>query len=253
MCAPLEQFALSVIFASPLVYAPFLPLVANMLYSALLILVMFALLGAICSIRVMLLRSSLFLVMVNATLGLLMAILVMCSLRSVLPFALVSSIVFLVILMLNYSGLLPFVLALTAHLGIALALSVMVNLGVLLRSVQRHRLLFLRSFLPVDVPLVIVGLMVPIELVSYLLKVATLGIRLFANMTSGHILLVIVSSFALTLVLNGVLGIVLVSLGLALVILLVILMLLEVMVCLIQALVFVLLSALYIADGDAAH
>ena len=253
MLSPLEQFTISVFLLQPLSAPSMLPICSSIVTTALILMVTIGLLSALSSIQLLVLRSSILLVISQSALSLLMAILLMCSLRSVMPFALLSSMLFLMLLVLNYSGLLPFVLALTAHISLALSLSLMVNLGVLLRSLQRHKLLFLRSFLPLDVPLLIVALMIPIELVSYLLKIATLGIRLFANMTSGHILLVIVSSFALSLLLNGMLGLPLLILGLTLVLLLVILMLLEVMVSLIQALVFILLSALYIADSDSAH
>ena len=114
-------------------------------------------------------------------------------------------------------------------------------------------MLFRSAFLPVDVPVAIVGLMVPIEAVSYGLKIATLGVRLFANMTSGHILLVIVAAFGLTLVMAGIGGVAVMMLGMVLVGFLVILLGLEAMVASIQAVVFVLLSCLYIADSDETH
>ena len=189
----------------------------------------------------------------EAVSDIMMAVLVMSGIRQVVAFYMIVLSVFIGLLVVNYVGMLPFVVAVTAHLGVALGVSVAVNMAVLCRGVARHGVRFLRAFLPVDVPVAIVGLMVPIEAVSYGLKIATLGVRLFANMTSGHILLVIVAAFGLTLVMAGIGGVAVMMLGMVFVGFLVILLGFEAMVASIQAVVFVLLSCLYIADSDETH
>ena len=50
-------------------------------------------------------------------------------------------------------------------------------------------------FLPEGVPLILIPLMILIEYVSYISRIFSLAIRLFANMMSGHILLKILISF----------------------------------------------------------
>jgi F0F1-type ATP synthase membrane subunit a len=51
-------------------------------------------------------------------------------------------------------------------------------------------------FLPGGVPLMIVPFLIVIEVVSYIAKVFSLSIRLFANMMSGHALLKILIGFS---------------------------------------------------------
>jgi len=46
------------------------------------------------------------------------------------------------------------------------------------------------------VPLAIAPILIPIEFVSYIARVFSLSIRLFANMMSGHALLKILIGFA---------------------------------------------------------
>lgn len=164
-----------------------------------------------------------------------------------------TAVLLMMLLVLNLVGLLPYTNALTAQLMFTVGLSLAVNVAVLVRSGVRHGLLLLRTFLPVDVPVAIVPMMVLIETASYVLKAVTLAVRLFANLTSGHILLVIVAGFLVTVLLQGgsVIGMTVSAvLGLPLMVMLVGL---EVGVAVVQAIVFTLLSLLYIADGDAAH
>jgi F0F1-type ATP synthase membrane subunit a len=51
-------------------------------------------------------------------------------------------------------------------------------------------------FLPSGVPVEIALLLVPIEFVSYIARIFSLSIRLFANMMSGHALLKILIGFS---------------------------------------------------------
>nr|WGW14717.1 ATP synthase F0 subunit 6 [Bangiopsis subsimplex] len=177
----------------------------------------------------------------------------MSGLRAPSSFSSVLGMVFMVILMLNIAGMVPYVLAMTAHIWLTGLLSVIINAAIMARSMLRHGLAFFRSFLPVDVPLVIVPMLVIIELLSYGLKVATLAIRLFANITSGHILLVIIAGFVLSAMVIGSHWSLSMLASVSGSLLLMVLLVLEASVSVIQAVVFVLLSALYVADGDAAH
>jgi F0F1-type ATP synthase membrane subunit a len=51
-------------------------------------------------------------------------------------------------------------------------------------------------FLPSGVPLVMAPFLILLELISYIARVFSLSIRLFANMMSGHALLKILIGFA---------------------------------------------------------
>lgn len=108
-----------------------------------------------------------------------------------------------VLLVMNISGLIPYSFAFTSQLSVTLMLSVVLNSYVILRAVSRQGIYFLCNFLPKDIPLPIVPLLIVIETVSYALKVLTLAIRLFANITAGHILLAIIAGFAVMLITAG--------------------------------------------------
>jgi F-type H+-transporting ATPase subunit a len=64
-------------------------------------------------------------------------------------------------------------------------------------GIERQGALFSGIFLPPVDFVLLMFLLVLIECVSYNTRVFSLAIRLFANMTSGHILLYIFSGFAL--------------------------------------------------------
>ena len=50
-------------------------------------------------------------------------------------------------------------------------------------------------FLPEGVPVILWPLLITIELVSYLVRVVSLSVRLFANMMAGHTLLAVLAGF----------------------------------------------------------
>lgn len=99
------------------------------------------------------------------------------------------------ILLSNVLGLLPWGFTLTSHLIIAffLALSGFGWLNTVF--VLRFPIKFASIFLPGGTPFAIVFIIIPIEILSYVSRVLSLSIRLFANMMSGHTLLHILSGF----------------------------------------------------------
>ena len=56
-------------------------------------------------------------------------------------------------------------------------------------------IIFFSLFVPSGTPLALIPLLVPIELISYLARAFSLGIRLFANITANHTLLKNLSGF----------------------------------------------------------
>ena len=96
----------------------------------------------------------------------------------------------------NLVGMVPYGFTVTSHIIFTFSLSFSIFLAINLLGIQTHGIKFFNIFLPRNVPLIIVPLIISIEIISYLVKVFTLSIRLFANMTSGHTLLKIVSGFS---------------------------------------------------------
>jgi len=69
-------------------------------------------------------------------------------------------------------------------------------MGINIRAMGDQKLKFFTLFLPSGAPIIIVPFLVIIELISYIARVFSLAIRLFANMMAGHTLLKILIGFA---------------------------------------------------------
>lgn len=70
-------------------------------------------------------------------------------------------------------------------------------------NVVLNRLQCINFLVPSNVPKLLYIILIPIELISHISKVFSLGIRLFSNILSGHILMNIFESFFLELMLSN--------------------------------------------------
>lgn len=160
-------------------------------------------------------------------------------------FPLVNTIFFFV-LFINLFGLIPYSYTLTSQLIVTLTLSFSIFIGINIISVKIHGLKFFSLFLPSGTSVGLAFLLVPIELISYVFKPVSLGVRLFANMMAGHTLLKVIAGFASTLLAGG--GF-LVLLSYVPLLILIPLFGLELGVALIQTYVFTVLICIYIQDS----
>ena len=156
----------------------------------------------------------------------------------------------LFLLFSNLLGMVPYSFTITSHIALTFSLSLAIFIGINVIGLKKHGLNFFSLFLPRNVPLIIVPLLVTIEFLSYIIRVFTLAIRLFANMTSGHTLLKIIAGFAWTMLLSGGLLSFLHFIPLAL---LLILIGLELSIAILQAYVFTLLTCIYLNDVLDLH
>ena len=62
-----------------------------------------------------------------------------------------------------------------------------------------HGFRYLKFFVPEGVPIWLLPLLVPIEVISYLSRPVSLSVRLFANMTAGHVMWEVFAGFMLLL------------------------------------------------------
>nr|YP_009130754.1 ATP synthase F0 subunit 6 [Agarophyton chilense]AKA27609.1 ATP synthase F0 subunit 6 [Agarophyton chilense]ASP44537.1 ATP synthase F0 subunit 6 [Agarophyton chilense]UAD89538.1 ATP synthase F0 subunit a [Agarophyton chilense] len=156
----------------------------------------------------------------------------------------------LFLLFCNLIGMIPYSFTVTSHITFTFSLALSIFIGINIIGIQTHGFKFFALFLPRGVPLVIVPLLITIEFLSYIVKVFTLSIRLFANMTSGHTLLKIIAGFAWTMLSAGGLLAVfhLIPLGLLLA-----LIGLELAIAGLQAYVFTLLTCIYLNDVLEFH
>lgn len=157
---------------------------------------------------------------------------------------------FFFILIGNLISNVPYSFAVTASGVVALGLSVTIFIGVTILAISLHGIKFFSFFIPSGTPIFLVPLLVLIELISYLARAVSLGVRLFANITAGHTLLKILSTYLFKLftanIVIGVLTLIPFAIFLALVGL-------ELAVSLIQAFVFTLLTCSYLRDAIELH
>jgi len=160
-------------------------------------------------------------------------------------------VIFIYILFSNLLGLVPYNFAVTAHLVITLSMSSSVWLGVTIMGLSLHAWKYFTLFCPDGTPLVLVPLLALIELISYIAKGLSLGIRLGANLISGHLLLSILSGFGfMSLKSIWVLSIILFSLFLSLI---TAISGLELGIAGIQSYVFSILSSSYTNEAVYLH
>ena len=164
---------------------------------------------------------------------------------------------FMFILFANLLGLVPLGLVgahpftFTSHFTATGVLAVMSFAIVLIVGFWKHKLHFFSLFIPHGTPLVMIPLIFAIELVSFLVRPFSLGLRLFVAMMAGHVLLEVLSGFVIN-GFNAGLGIGPVVSVLSFVLMIAICAL-EILVAGIQAYVFALLTSLYLNDAENLH
>jgi ATP synthase subunit 6 len=158
---------------------------------------------------------------------------------------------FVLILLSNLIGLIPYSFTLTSHLIVTFLLSFSVFIGVNLIGFERHSLAMASLIIPANSSVILAVVLVPIEFVSYFVKPISLGVRLFINLMAGHTLLKVILGFSWSLALID--NFIFFSFHLVPLFLLTILMGLELGVALIQAYVFTILTCIYLNDCINLH
>lgn len=150
---------------------------------------------------------------------------------------------FVFVLFGNLLGMVPGSFTFTSHIAVTFGMAAIIFVAVTLIGIAKHGFKFCSLFFPHGAPLWTAVILIPIELVSYLSRPISLSVRLFANMTVGHVILKVIGGFVVAL---GVFGIVpLVGL--------VAITALEFMIAVIQAYVFAILSCIYLHDALHLH
>ncbi len=156
--------------------------------------------------------------------------------------------VFFAVLFNNFLGLIPGLKPGTGTLGTTFAWGIMVFVVYNWIGFRKNGFVgYLKSFLPTGTPWWLVPLIYPLEVISHFLRPFTLGVRLYANMYAGHIVLGIFGIFVVVAfeALSPT-SVVVAGLSLAMQI---IMYAFEVFVAFIQAYVFSILTAVYISGA----
>lgn len=151
---------------------------------------------------------------------------------------------FLFILFCNLLGLIPGSYTVTSQIIVTAVFAVGIYGLSLVLGFSLHGAKFLDILVPPGTPGWLLPLMIPIELISQLARPISLAVRLFANMTAGHVILGVLFGlaisgglligwlpFAFTIAMNG----------------------LEVGIAFIQAYIFTVLSCVYLGDAITLH
>ena len=159
-------------------------------------------------------------------------------------------VLFVFILVNNLIGMIPYSFAATSHFVLTFFLSFTIVLGATILGFTKHGLEFFSLFVPSGCPLGLLPLLVLIEFISYLARNVSLGLRLAANILSGHMLLNILSGFTYNIMTSG---LIFFFLGLFPLAFIIAFSGLELGIAFIQAQVFVVLSCSYIKDALELH
>jgi F-type H+-transporting ATPase subunit a len=157
---------------------------------------------------------------------------------------------FFFILFGNLLGVFPYFFTFTSHIAVTLALALLVFILVTTVAIQEHGWHFLSYFVPEGIPKLLLPLLVVIEVISYLSRIISLSVRLFANMMAGHVMLEVFGAFIIMLAGLGFLGYFPAGLSLALN---TILIGFELLVAVLQAYVFAVLTCIYLHDAVHLH
>jgi F-type H+-transporting ATPase subunit a len=156
---------------------------------------------------------------------------------------------FMFIAVSNLIGIIPYAFTVSSHIIVTVTLALLVFFIVLFYGIYKNGLKFFKLFVPSGVPIFVMPIVVPIEVISFLLKPISHSVRLFANMLAGHIALKVFAGFIAMLGVSlGAIGWVggVLPLGLT-----VALTALELLVAFLQAYVFAILTCIYL--NDALH
>jgi ATP synthase subunit 6 len=155
--------------------------------------------------------------------------------------------IFILVLCYNIIGLLPFSFTASSHLIITLTLALSYFIAWIIIALKELHTNFLYVFCPKNMPAWLLPLLIIVEFLSFFLRPFSLGIRLFANMLAGHILLHILGGsfiymYKLSIFLIIPIFVVLSAVGV-----------LEIGISLLQAYIFTILLAIYLKDSLISH
>ncbi|PTM60559.1 F0F1 ATP synthase subunit A [Phreatobacter oligotrophus] len=155
---------------------------------------------------------------------------------------------FMFVLFGNLIGMIPGAFTVTSHIIVTAALAMLVITTVIVYGIMKHGTHWFALFAPSGLPKAILPVIVVIEVISFISRPISLSLRLFGNMTAGHIALKVFAGFVTAMAGAGVLG----MLGATLPVLMITaLTALELLVAVLQAYVFTILTCIYL--NDALH
>nr|WOE91051.1 ATP synthase F0 subunit 6 [Acromitus sp. 2 MKL-2023] len=155
---------------------------------------------------------------------------------------------FILLTLLNILGLFPYVFTVGTHIIITFGISLSILIAVTILGIKNFKLDFFSMLMPQGAPMGLAPLLVLIETASYFSRAISLGVRLAANLSAGHLLFAILASFSYKMLINKMIVLSLFPIGI-----MIFITILEIAVAMIQAYVFCLLTTIYLEDTLKSH
>lgn len=146
-------------------------------------------------------------------------------------------VLFIILITLNLTSLIPHIFSITAHISITLSLALPLWITPVIMTITKNINHVLEHLTPLGTPYPIIRFIVIIESIRILIRPLTLSVRLAANITSGHLIITLLSTRVQEIIIKPTLIIQLALLTL------------ELIVSIIQAYVFCILLNLYTAEN----
>jgi len=144
--------------------------------------------------------------------------------------------IFLFIIYLNLIGIIPYLFSISRHIIFTISIGLPLWLSLIISTFTNSPKKSLAHFLPDGAPSWLSPFLVIIEFIRVCVRPLTLSFRLAANITAGHIVLILICSFSISLSFKPFIYSTLIA---------VFYILFELVICLIQAYIFSLLVTLY--------
>lgn len=171
-----------------------------------------------------------------------------------LPFYPFIASLFFFVFFCNVIGIIPlghYGYTATSNINVTATLAIIVFAVVIITGIRKKGIFgYVKSFAPHGVPLLLLPIIFPVEVISLFAKHFALAVRLFANMFAGHSVIFVFASGAAVLFAKRGLWLILSPLPFLGV---VGMLVFEIFVALIQAFIFAILASLYIGDSLRAH
>nr|YP_009162050.1 ATP synthase F0 subunit 6 [Ramisyllis multicaudata]AKS48916.1 ATP synthase F0 subunit 6 [Ramisyllis multicaudata] len=147
------------------------------------------------------------------------------------------------IMLLNVMGMFPYIFSMTSHLFLTMSLALPLWVAMILTSFLKAPNKMLAKLLPESTPTPLNPFLTTVELISSCIRPLTLAFRLAANISAGHVILAMMSSFTVNILLVKVSPSLLSTASIIM-----FYCMFELIICMIQAFVFVLLTSMYTND-----
>nr|YP_052713.2 ATP synthase F0 subunit 6 [Starmerella bacillaris]AAR10340.2 ATP synthase F0 subunit 6 [Starmerella bacillaris] len=158
---------------------------------------------------------------------------------------------FMFMLFSNLISMIPYNFAINAQLMFTISLSMTIWMGLTMLGLIKHKFEYFGLFMPSGTSLPLVPFLVMIEMISNIARSISLGLRLGANMLSGHLLLTILCGLMFDFIMSS--SFIIAILGFIPLIMILGIVSLEFAMAAKQAYVFCVLTCSYIKDAIYLH